>query len=125
MTGTASPTSLRFDAPVRKQSEDVCNAPGVRITRRGRAVLLVVLVALLLAAFTLGRTGDSQAATDGATRAPYATTTVHEGESLWAVAQRVAPQHDPRAVVQQIRELNNLPSASVQVGQQLLLPRTA
>ena len=81
MTGTASPTSLRFDAPVRNQSGEACSAPGVRITRRGRAVLLVVLVALLLAAFTLGRTGDSQAATDAPTRSPYATTTVHEGES--------------------------------------------
>ncbi len=113
MTGTASPSTLRFDAP------------GLRLTRRGRATLLMVLIVLLLAAFTLGRIGDSQAATDGAIRTPYASTTVHEGESLWSVAQRVAPGHDPRAVVQQIRELNKLPSAAVQVGQQLLLPRAA
>ena len=95
----------------------------VRLTRRGRVVLLALLVGLLLAAFTLGRGSESQAS-DAAPRA-YATTTVHQGETLWTVAQRVAPGTDPRAVVQQLRELNHLDSAAVQAGQQLLLPRAA
>ena len=96
----------------------------LRLTRRGRAVLLLLLVTLLFAAFALGRGSESQATTEGA-RAPYATTTVHAGETLWGVAKRVAPGSDPRAVVQQIRELNHLDSAAVQAGQQLLLPHAA
>lgn len=95
----------------------------VRLTRRGRVVAVVVLVGLLLAAFTLGRGSESQASSE--TPRAYATTTVHQGETLWAVAHRVAPGSDPRAVVQQIRELNHLSSAAVQAGQQLLLPRAA
>ncbi len=97
----------------------------VRLTRRGRLLLLAALVALLCAAFTLGRAGDSQASTDRSAPAVLASTTVHPGESLWAVAQRVAPGRDPRALVQQIREINDLSSATVQVGQLLLLPRVS
>jgi hypothetical protein len=94
----------------------------VRLTRRGRVVLLALLVGLLLAAFTVGRGDTSRAATEGSAPAGYTATTVHEGETLWAVAQRVHPGHDPRALVQRLREINHLQTASVQVGQQLLLP---
>ncbi len=94
----------------------------LRLTRRGRLLLLAALVGMLCAAFTLGRAGDSQAATDRSAPTPYASTTVHQGESLWAVAQRVAPGQDPRGLVQQIRELNALSGATVQVGQLLLIP---
>ena len=97
----------------------------VRLTRRGRAVVLLALVALLILAFTLGRAGSSQAATHAGTPVAYTQTTVHEGESLWAVALRVAPGHDPRAVVMQLRTLNHLDTVAVQSGQQLLVPRIA
>lgn len=94
----------------------------VRLTRRGRALVLLALLALVLAAFVLGRAGSSEAATSSRAPVPYAQTTVHQGETLWAVAQRIAPGHDPRDVVQQLRELNHLSDGGVQVGQQLLLP---
>lgn len=115
MSGTASPSTLRFGA----------HRSAIRLTRRGRVVLLLVLVGLLLTAFVLGRTGTSVAATDTAAPAPYAQTTVHQGETLWSVAKRVAPGHDPRAVVEQLRALNHLSSGSVQAGQQLLLPHAS
>ena len=117
MTATASPTT-RTGSPV-------------RLTRRGRLVLVGLLVGLLLTAFSLGRFGDSaataapQASTSSDTGAAYATTTVHAGESLWAVAKRLAPDQDPRALVQALRTLNHLESASVQAGQQLLIPHGA
>jgi LysM repeat protein len=102
----------------------------VRLTRRGRVVVLLTLLSLLLVAFSLGRSAHSEAAgrTPGQTSAPltaYTQTTVHQGETLWSVARRVAPGHDPRGLVQQIRELNHLDSASVQAGQQLVLPKVA
>jgi len=101
----------------------------VRLTRRGRLVVLLTLLTLLLVAFSLGRFADSEAAThrpgDAAPTVPYGQTTVHQGESLWAVARRVAPDQDPRSVVLQLRELNQLDSASVRAGQQLLLPAKA
>jgi hypothetical protein len=97
----------------------------VRLTRRGRVVVLLALITLLLAAFSLGRVG-SQAAPKGkgGATAQLSQTVVHPGESLWAVAHRVAPGHDPRAVVDQIADLNHLESGALQPGQLLLIPRS-
>jgi LysM repeat protein len=100
-------------------------ASTVRLTRRGRFVVISVLATLLLAAFLIGRTGTSIASTDKAAPKPYALTTVQPGETLWTVAKRVAPGHDPRALVAQITSLNHLNGGAVQAGQQLLLPRAA
>lgn len=96
----------------------------VRLTRRGRVVVLLTLLMLLLVAFTLGRAGTSEAAGPRQSQpVVYEQTTVHQGESLWSVARRIAPDRDPRAVVLQLRELNKLTNGSVQAGQQLILPR--
>ena len=119
MTWTANPSTVRFDAPVGTAPHG-----GVRLTRRGRVVIVLALLTVAFLAFTLGRIGSSQASTEPASRVPYAQTTIHSGETLWAVALRVAPGHDPREVVEQIRLLNHL-TGSLQAGQQLLLPRVA
>ena len=96
------------------------------LTRRGRTLLLLALVALLFGAFSLGRANTEAAPTaDGSPVAAVEQITVQPGESLWAVARRVAPQNDPREVMAQIRRLNALKSSSLQVGQQLLLPAAA
>jgi LysM repeat protein len=82
---------------------------------------VAVLVLLLLAAFSLGRTG-AQGSTTVQPGVQLEQATVLPGETLWAVAQRLAPGQDPRPVVDQIRRLNDLTSAELQAGQQLLLP---
>jgi LysM repeat protein len=88
-------------------------------------VLAVLLfAAVLLGAFSLGRTA-SQAAAPTSPAVVVEHTTVEAGDSLWSVARRVAPENDPREVVEQIRRLNDLPGAQIQVGQQLLLPVAA
>jgi LysM repeat protein len=98
-------------------------APAVRLTRRGRALLVLVVAAVLLTAFSLGRTGSQAADVLGAPGAAApSSTTVQPGDSLWTVAQRIAPEHDTREVVAQIQRLNDLDSATLQVGQLLLLP---
>lgn len=98
----------------------------VRLTRRGRTVLVLLLAGLLLTAFSLGRQATQAAGvvSEGAAQ-PLEQATVQPGESLWSVAQRIAPDNDPREVVAQIRRLNDLSSSQLQVGQHLLLPRTA
>jgi hypothetical protein len=95
----------------------------LRLTRRGRLVVLLALVTLLLAAFSLGRVGTEAAPRDGVARPPLAQTTVQPGESLWAVAKRVAPGQDPRGLVMRIQDLNHLDGGAVQAGQLLVLPR--
>ena len=55
---------------------------------------------------------------------------VQSGDSLWALAERVAPQEDPRDVVDQILELNAgsdgfSSDAPLRVGQTLRLPASS
>lgn len=101
-------------------------APQVHLTRRGRALLLLALVAVLFAAFSLGRSHSQASPTAVQTpRSAVEQITVQPGESLWAVARRIAPENDPREVVAQIRRLNDLTGSDLQAGQQLLLPRAA
>lgn len=119
MTLTAQPSNARSGAPV-----SAAPRHGVRVTRRGRLVLVLALVTIALLAFTLGRSATSQAATEHSSPVPYTATTVQAGETLWAVATRVAPGRDPRVVVSQIEKLNHL-SGALQVGQQLLLPHVS
>jgi hypothetical protein len=95
---------------------------GVRLTRRGRlvaaaAILLIAVLTLIGVASRLGPLTDS---TPIPASAP-AQVVVAPGETLWSIADRVAPQRDPRTVVTQIRELNNLPGTDVRPGQTLLL----
>lgn len=125
----ARPAATRSTAPDLSRSTplaEVVGAPhGVRLTRRGRALLMLLLVSLLLVAFAVGRSVSSQAA-EVTSVAPVPTrTTVAPGETLWSVAQRIAPRRDPREVVAQIKRLNHLSSSALQAGQLLVLPVAA
>jgi Tfp pilus assembly protein FimV len=93
-------------------------ASPLRLTRRGRVVIVFVLLALLLGVgFTLGRASQSHAA-DAVTH----TAVVRPGDTLWSIAARVAPDRDTRQVVAEISAVNHLGSASLQVGQRLVVP---
>ena len=104
-------------------SQHTTTASHTRLTRRGRVLLLTALVAVLFGAFSLGRS-VSEAAAPTAQPAEHVVT-VEQGDSLWTLARRVAPDHDPRDVVAQIRELNDLSSSGLVPGQQLVLPVAA
>lgn len=92
----------------------------LRLTDRGRALLVLALALLLFGAFSLGRVG-AEGSTGGAAAEPQAVT-VAPGETLWGIARRLAPGQDPRPVVEQIVRLNELDGGGLQAGQQLLLP---
>ncbi len=94
-----------------------------RLTRRGRVLLLAGLVAVIFGAFSLGRS-VSEAAPPSAQPAQHLVT-VQQGDSLWTLARQVAPHDDPRDVVAQIRDVNDLSSARLTPGQQLVLPVAA
>lgn len=116
---TARPAARPSARPARPAAAPTAVRP--RLTRRGRLAILLVLAVLLFTAFSLGRAA-SQASSEPVPTAQLAQTTVQPGDTLWAVARRIAPQHDPREVVHQIRELNDLGTSQLQAGQQLLLP---
>jgi hypothetical protein len=101
-------------------------AAHLHITKRGRAVLtflIAVPLAIAAAAFGLGAVGTSAAAgSDTGSAASFQYVTVDPGESLWQLAETIAPTADPRDVVADILTLNNLSSGDVQAGQRLAIP---
>lgn len=95
---------------------------GLRLTRRGR--LVAAAVTLLIAALTLIGVASRVGSLSGSAPVPASAPSqvvVAPGDTLWSIAERVAPQRDPRPVIAQIRKLNGLPSGDVQAGQTLLL----
>lgn len=44
---------------------------------------------------------------------------VRRGDTLWAIARRIAPEQDPRRVVDTLRQLNELETAIIHEGQVL------
>jgi LysM repeat protein len=94
--------------------------PPLRLTRRGRAVVLVVLlVAVTLASAVLFTTASRAESSTGA--AP--TVVVQPGDTLWRIAARNMPRRDNQAAVAELRDLNKLPSYDIQPGDVLVLPR--
>jgi Tfp pilus assembly protein FimV len=88
----------------------------MRVTMRARVltVLLAVALILLLApGLARGDGPDRRAA-----RTAY---TVEAGDTLWGIAREVAPDRDPREVVDQMVRDNRI-HGSLQVGQRLLVP---
>lgn len=47
---------------------------------------------------------------------------VARGETLWSIARTLAPDRDPRSVVESLRRANRLESAALRVGQALQIP---
>lgn len=101
--------------------------PPLRLTRRGR-IVLVGLPLILLAAVLITLAGFLNSPAKAAESAselsvtPTVSVTVQPGESLWGIAGSVAPERDPRDVVADIVQLNNLDGGSVMPGQQIFVP---
>lgn len=93
----------------------------VRLTRRGRLAVVLSVLALLVVGFSAGHVSSQAASSTGVQHAR--TVTVQPGESLWAVAVRIAPHADPRLVVARIAQINRLRGAEVFAGQQLVVPQ--
>lgn len=109
-------TAISFHAPTTTR---------LRLTVRGRRVLaaaVAVPVAFALGAAMIGG-GAALAARDaGIAPATFETVTVSVGDSLWGIAAEIAPQADPRDVVDELVRLNALGGVEVVAGQTLAIP---
>lgn len=97
----------------------------LRITARGRRVVaflaaLPVVVALGLAVVGGGAALASNEA--GAPAGSFTEITVMSGQTLWSIAEELAPAADPRDVIAQITRLNALSGGSVTAGQRIAIP---
>ncbi len=99
----------------------------VRLTRRGRLArsgALAALVVLLAVSVADVVAGGRALASDTQSPRPVSaqSVVVEQGDSLWLIAGRTAPDSDPREVITRIRELNGMRSNLIQPGQVLLVP---
>jgi hypothetical protein len=97
----------------------------LRLTRRGRIVFTTLAaVPLVLGSIAVAVNGGVAAAegTANAGAVAFEYVTVDAGQSLWELAQSIAPKQDPRDVIADIVNLNQLASEAVQPGQRLALP---
>jgi nucleoid-associated protein YgaU len=94
----------------------------VRLTRRGRLLLVVLSLAVGLAiGACLGSWLGGQG--HGALRlASESSVVVRPGDTLWSIATTVAGDDDVRGVVDRIEQLNHLTGAALRPGQVLQLP---
>lgn len=97
----------------------------LRITRRGRRVVAILSATPLVAAtaFVIINGGAALGSNErGVSAEAFDAVTVMPGETLWSIAEEVAPEEDPREVVDAISDLNRLSSSVLDTGQRLFLP---
>lgn len=120
-TMTAPAALTRRPAAVRASEAPRTPVRTVRLTRRGRVAVAALFVAAGVAVVGLAQ---PQALALGQQQdAAVQRITVHPGETLWAIAGRVAPDADPRDTVARIEDMNDLDSSTVPAGSVLLVPR--
>lgn len=100
--------------------------PHLKLTKRGRTVFTTLAaIPVVIAAFLFAiNGGGAQASLESGVQpgVEYTYVTVAAGQSLWAIAEDVAPGADPRDVVTDILEFNGMSSAELMPGQRLALP---
>tara|TARA_R110002124_G_scaffold71034_4_gene190182 strand:- start:3562 stop:3831 length:270 start_codon:yes stop_codon:yes gene_type:complete len=77
---------------------------------------------LVVAALVISLNGGGAAATLEGNESAFTYVDVAAGQSLWNIAEQHAPGQDPREVVAQLVEINQLPSADIFAGQELAIP---
>lgn len=100
-------------------------ATRLRLTARGRRVFAALAALPLAVAVGISALGGGSAlatADNGAAEGHFTEVTVMGGDSLWSIAQEVAPASDPRDVVDAIVRLNALDRVTVSAGQRLAIP---
>jgi hypothetical protein len=98
--------------------------PQVRLTRRGRLVVFLGTLAIVLMLGVVWGTGSVATERPG-TPEPTRVVMVGPGDTLYDLAAEATPEGgDVAAMVERIQRLNALDSGMVDVGQKLRIPTT-
>ena len=108
-------------APHRAAVVGRTGSAGLRLTRRGRLVVFLTSLFLVLAvAFALA--GGAVGTDSPGEKAPTQVVQVTPGDTLWGIASEIAADGDVRSMMNEIERLNALESAGLQAGQKLRVP---
>lgn len=91
----------------------------VRVRRRR---LVVLVAAVSVAAAWAGPLAGAAGGSGGLEPVAARSYVVRGGDTLWAIAERVAPSSDPRIVVDAIAEANAVDAGTLVPGQTLVIP---
>jgi LysM domain-containing protein len=123
---TAAMTAPAMMAPAMtaQAPRPVLRAPRLRLTRRGRAVVTTLVSGLIVSlALALVLNGPMATANSDLSTGTFSYVTVEAGQSLWHLAESIAPGADPRDVIHEIVRLNQLQSSVVHPGDRLAIPQ--
>lgn len=107
--------------PATRPERRTTSTSTVRLTRRGRLVLFLGTLALMLAGgvfFGAGAVGTEKAGTPE----PSTIVTVGPGDTLWGIAAEASEGGDVRDAMAEIEELNALETPVLQAGQRIRVP---
>ena len=108
---------LRF--PTRRVRSAAARRARMQVRRRRTATVAAALGLIIVFLLATGPSGSSSASIPGAPKA----VTVHQGDTLWSLADAYAPAGmDPRAYVDLLEDLNDLEGGLV-AGTRIKLPR--
>jgi hypothetical protein len=95
----------------------------LRLTKRGRNVFTALAATpLVVIALVMALNGEGATASFDGGDSTFTYTTVASGQTLWQLAQEIAPAADPRDVIAEIMQLNRLESSDVFAGQEIAIP---
>lgn len=117
---------MSASAVLSQDSREITVSTGsIRLTRRGRIVFgafATVLVAALLALVAAFAAPEAMASAQGSNGQQFEYVVVQPGSSLWSLATDLDPAADPRDLVTEIVQLNQLNDSSVQAGDAIAVP---
>jgi LysM repeat protein len=94
------------------------------LNRRGRLArtLVVLSLAIVAASVAGGQAGANTSQPARSSADTFITVTVAPGDTVWSLANRVAPAGEAGALVSEIIEINSLGSGDVKAGQKIRIP---
>ena len=94
------------------------------LNRRGRLArtLVVLSLAIVAASVAGGQAGANTSQSQRSSANTFITVTVAPGDTVWSLANRVAPAGEAGALVSAIIEINSLGSGDVEAGQKIRIP---
>ncbi|MDQ4007202.1 MAG: LysM peptidoglycan-binding domain-containing protein [Actinomycetota bacterium] len=114
---STSNTALPTPAAMRRRQA----TSTLRLTRRGRLVVLGAFVLAALAVLVFALSGAATGTAERGAPVPVEVVQVEAGDTLWDIASRAAPGEDPRDLIDEIEELNAL-DGSLRVGAEIAVP---